>query len=295
MAEVILDLGKGLELWRVEVDELREQDFNAQVMPKAMFDRLAKTIQADGRLESLPLCARVGDDIEIVSGHHRVRAARSAGLSEIFAIVDVSGLDRDAVAAKQLAHNAIHGHSEPQLLKKIYESIKDVNRRLESFIDPAKLNLKVEKVQVGNLDLGLDYRTALLVFLPYEKERFDKACEAVQTQLTGELAGLYMAELKFLDQWKALLKKVGKEYDVRATGTVLSKIADLVLQALGEPADDGEEHVALRDVFGTSTIPKEVAEKLTQVVDRLIDEGAVPKQKRWRALDIMATANAVPL
>jgi hypothetical protein len=54
----ILELGNGLELWRVHPSALREQDINARAMPKAMFERLAQTIARDNRLESLPLCAK---------------------------------------------------------------------------------------------------------------------------------------------------------------------------------------------------------------------------------------------
>ena len=37
----ILELGNGLELWKVHPSSLREQDVNARSMPKAMFERLA--------------------------------------------------------------------------------------------------------------------------------------------------------------------------------------------------------------------------------------------------------------
>src|SRR6059036_2769174 len=77
----ILDLGNGLELWKVHPSTLREQDVNARSMPKAMFERLAQTIARDKRLESLPLCAKTESGLEIVSGHHRVRAATAAGIS----------------------------------------------------------------------------------------------------------------------------------------------------------------------------------------------------------------------
>ena len=54
----ILELGNGLELWKVHPSTLREQDVNARSMPKAMFERLSQTIARDKRLESLPLCAK---------------------------------------------------------------------------------------------------------------------------------------------------------------------------------------------------------------------------------------------
>lgn len=90
----IVELGNGLELWKVHPSSLREQDVNARSMPKAMFERLSQTIARDMPLESLPFCARTDKAIEIVSGHHRVRAATAAGISEMFVLVDVTGLTR---------------------------------------------------------------------------------------------------------------------------------------------------------------------------------------------------------
>src|SRR5437667_8151464 len=112
----ILELGNGLELWKVPPSALREQDVNARSMPKAMFERLAQTIARDKRLESLPLCAKTERGLEIVSGHHRLRAATAAGVIELFALVDVTGLSRSQIAAKQLAHNSIEGEDNEQLL-----------------------------------------------------------------------------------------------------------------------------------------------------------------------------------
>src|SRR5881396_701824 len=87
----ILELGNGLELWKVHPSTLREQDVNARSMPKAMFERLSQTIARDKRLESLPLCAKSERGLEIISGHHRVRAATAASISEMFVLVDVTG------------------------------------------------------------------------------------------------------------------------------------------------------------------------------------------------------------
>ena len=64
----ILDLGNGLELWKVPPSALREQDVNARSMPKAMFERLSQTIARDKRLESLPLCAKTETGLETSPG-----------------------------------------------------------------------------------------------------------------------------------------------------------------------------------------------------------------------------------
>ena len=64
----------------VPLSELREQDLNVRYMKDAMFKQLVSNIRSRGNLESLPFCARVVEKIEIISGHHRARAAKAAGL-----------------------------------------------------------------------------------------------------------------------------------------------------------------------------------------------------------------------
>jgi ParB-like chromosome segregation protein Spo0J len=169
-----LELGNGLEIWKVPPSALREQDVNARSMPKAMFERLARTIARDKRLESLPLCSRTESGLEIISGHRRTRAATAVGLSEIFVLVDVTGLTRSQIAAKQLAHNAIEGTDNEQLLAEIYRQIEDAEAKLEAFIDQ-KLDVELPKVKIEGLDVEIDFKTVLLIFLPRVKERLDRA------------------------------------------------------------------------------------------------------------------------
>ena len=57
MSDRMLDLGNELEIWKVQLDELREQDVNARVMPTKMFERLTTTIHRVCSLESLPFVA----------------------------------------------------------------------------------------------------------------------------------------------------------------------------------------------------------------------------------------------
>jgi hypothetical protein len=176
--ERLLDLGQGLAIWRVHVDDLHEQPLNAQAMTPAQFARLKATIERDRRMESLPFCALTVKDplrIEIVSGHHRTRAARAAELFYVPCLVDETGLTPDPVKAKQLAHNALSGESEAQLVQRIFESITDVDARLEAFIEPSGSPLA--PVRLPRLDLDLGYRVVQLVFLPHQAAAFDAAVD----------------------------------------------------------------------------------------------------------------------
>ena len=110
--EVIYDMGSGLVIAKVQIDQVKEQDINARIMKNEMQDQLTANIKKRGQLESLPFLVLVNGKLEIVSGHHRIKSARAAGLKELIVILDVSGLTRSQIVAKQLAHNAISGFDE---------------------------------------------------------------------------------------------------------------------------------------------------------------------------------------
>src|ERR1039458_7995901 len=281
----ILDLGNGLELWKGHPSTLREQDVNARAMPKAMFERLAQTIARDKRLESLPLCAKTERGLEIIAGHHRVRAATAAGISEMFVLVDVTGLTRSQIAAKQLAHNAIEGQDNEQLLAEIYRQIEDAESKLEAFID-AKLDIGVPTVKIEGLDVEIDFKMVLLVFLPRVKERLDRALEYLRSS-GHRLDGVYIAADSDYAPLEKAVRKINEEYDVRVVADIIGKMADLALQASGVSVQD-PERVHLKDIFGTAWVPKEAASVIRDAVQKMVKAGDIGQTNRWQALEYWA-------
>lgn len=281
----VLELGNGLELWKVHPSSLREQDVNARSMPKAMFERLAQTIARDKRLESLPLCAKTERGLEIISGHHRVRAATAAGISEMFVLVDVTGLTHSQIAAKQLAHNAIEGTDNEQLLAEIYRQIEDAESKLEAFIDQ-KLDIELPKVKIEGLDIEMDFKTVLLIFLPRVKERLDRALEYLRS--SGQrLDGVYIAADSDYAPLERAVRKIHEEYDVRVVADIIGKMADLALQASGASVED-PERVHLKDIFGTSWVPKEAGSVIRDAVQKMVKAGDIGQTNRWQALEYWA-------
>jgi hypothetical protein len=274
--ERMLDLGQGLEVWKVPAAVLREQDINAQTQPRAMFDRLTTTIKKGGRLESLPLCAAVEHMIkrtpkgepepviipEIVSGHHRVRAGMAAGLSEFFCLVDTSGLSRDEIRAKQLAHNAIHGTSDPDLLKRIYEQIRDAEARLEAFV-PSNLVTKIPTVTVPDIAVSVQFQRVLVMFLPIERDVFERAAQAC----AGHDA-VYVADQERFEDFRKLALRVSADLDIRSMGTILATMGEIVLRELGEEPDT-RTMLPLRDVLRASFLAAADGEALGAALDRL--------------------------
>ena len=231
-----------------------------------MFERLAQTIARDKRLESLPLCAKTDRGLEIISGHHRVRAASAAGITEIFVLVDVTGLTRSQIAAKQLPLNSIEGTDNEQLLAEIYKEIQDAESKLEAFVD-AKLDVEIPKVKIEGLDIDIDFKTVLLIFLPRVRERLDRAVEYIRS--SGQrLDGVYIASDTDYAALEKAVRKINQEWDVRVVADIVGKMADLAMQASGASLED-PERVHFKDIFGTAWLSKEAATEIKDAVQKM--------------------------
>ena len=232
-------LPEGLALRYVAVDDIREQDLNAQSMTKAMFDQLVSNIGEAGVLESIPLCATVageGDQIWMVSGHHRLRAARAAGQTHMLILI-YEALTWDRVRSKQLAHNSIAGTSDPELIKRIWEQIDDVKARFESFIDPRMFDNIPPAVSFKPVDVNMQNfaKTVVIAFLPVQHSDFEAAVEACLPK--GDVDKVYLAHQEHYEAWMEALRKVREDLDIVAIPTALAAMARLAVERLEE---DGE-------------------------------------------------------
>ena len=257
--EVCLELGNGLEIWKVNIEDLKEQDVNARYMRAEMFERLTENIKADGRLESLPFCALTDRGLEIISGHHRVRASRQAGIYEIYVIVDVTNLSRDKIRSKQLSHNSIDGYDNAELVKRIYDSIEGAKERLEAFV-PEDLVDKFKRVSVGDVNVDMDIRQIQIVFFKYEKMRFEKLERYLKDNDEA-----YAAELKQFEDVKKLIRETGREYNIRAVGTILARLCDLALCRYQGTEPD---HKYLADVMRTTLVTDEQSERIEKALKK---------------------------
>jgi len=203
----------------------------------------------------------------------------------MFVLVDVTGLTRSQIAAKQLAHNAIEGQDNDQLLAEIYQQIEDAESKLEAFIDE-KLDVEIPKVKIEGLDIELDFKTVLLIFLPRVKERLDRALEYLRS--SGQrLDGIYIAADSDYAPLEKAVRKIHEEYDIRIVADAIGKMADLALQACGVSVED-PERVHLKDIFGTAWVPREAASVIRDAVQKMVKAGDIGQQNRWQALEYWA-------
>lgn len=238
MAEFVCQAGPNLEIWRVHVDEVREQDINARTMPPEMFDRLVSNIGKEGRLESIPLTVKRNGYFEMISGHHRLRAARSAGIQEILVLADTRDLDRSRVVAKQLAHNAIEGVDDQEVLKRLLEEITRVDDLLESYVDPDSLKgIKPESVNLDEIILDLDSVVFTFSFLPSKFEKFEELAKLIPEN--SDVIGVCHKDI--FETFKTALIKLGRTENIKSVGAMIARMTEVTLDYLQNKENQQKE------------------------------------------------------
>lgn len=286
--EQMLELGHGLIIAKVPLTSLREQDINARIMKNEMQKQLTDNIRKRGQLESLPFCALVDGKIEIISGHHRIRSAKDSGvINEIYVILDVTGLTRSQIAAKQLAHNAISGFDDQSTLKEIVKLIDDVDDMLESYIGKDILGeplAELEKLLSPTVEY--DWKNIVFTFLPHRVKDLDKLVEALRSQQPDFIGACDIEQHKpFIDA----LAKYQEFANVKNTGAAIHAMIKGTEQLFDDlQFDDKQEWVQITSVLGSSAIPKEAAEIITMAIKKMIESGDVNAKSKWKAIELWA-------
>jgi hypothetical protein len=244
MAEFVADCGQNLAIYKVVADDLTEQNVNAHIMPPEMLERLTENIKNEGRLESLPLTvARKNGKFEIISGHHRVRAARAAQLAEFFVLADTRNLPRSKVVAKQLAHNSIFGQDDTQTLKKLYEELDSIDDMLESYLRPEDFDdvKQLQPAQITDISVTIPWKHLTLVFVPRTMEALERIDGWVKrTPKETDVIGVVGHEI--LERFRAASLALGRTEDIRSLGAIMTRMTEIVEAYIEENRDDEEEN-----------------------------------------------------
>lgn len=223
----MVELADKVYVAKIKVEDLIEQKLNARTMPRDMFRQLTANIgERSALVESLPFCAETKEGVEIVSGHHRIRGARAAGIPEVFILLDRSGLSKSKIISKQLSHNAIEGKDDPQILKELFEQIEDAEAKIAAFIDPKALNIPAPpSIEIGDINTEVTFRHISFAFLDPQLEKFNEVAELI----SKDAALVGAAEMQHFEKFKATVQKVREIDDIRAVGMIISKMCDIAL------------------------------------------------------------------
>lgn len=284
--EVIYDMGYGLLIVKVPLDKVKEQDINARVMKNEMQDQLTANIKNRGQLESLPYFTLVDDTIEIVSGHHRVKSARAAGLKEIIAILDVSGLSRSKIAAKQLAHNAISGFDDESTLREIVKMITDVDDMIESFVGKDILEEPLEQYdKMLSPAISFDFKNITFTFLPHQVKDMDALVNSLETAVP-EIIGV--APYEQCKQFVEALSRYQKFTDIRNVGAAIHSMIENAMGKMDAAGfDENEDWTYLAKLFGSNAIPGEAAKVIQQAIKKAEKDGIITSKNKWQLIEYL--------
>lgn len=222
----------------IEIDprELKLLKMNARFMRHEEFQRLVANIKRDGQLTSAPFAALDPADgkYEVLSGNHRVQAAISAGLQTIPCIITDDPLSEEQRIAIQLSHNAIVGQDDPDILKKLYDKILDIDLKEYSGLDDKTLGLLDKAQSQAMSEANLEFQVLSIVYLPDELKAaqavIDKARDAVKN-----CENVWLATDKEYEKWLDAQEIASSAYNVKNVSAAI--LNSLVIDADGENYD----------------------------------------------------------
>lgn len=222
--------GSGLpKLAILNPKDLKGQDVNARYFLPEKFQQLVRNVQRDGRLESTPLVYHDGSQWRIISGHHRILAAKEAGLENVLCLV-AEPQDNDEIVSKQLSHNALTGVDDRVLLSQLFNSIADIELKIAT-----GLNSDISSISYTSLNFRLgEYKEFNIMFLPEELEDYDRAIERIATESLGlkSQTELRTTDIAYWDKFAETVRRIKKLDNIKSNGVALQRMVELALESL---------------------------------------------------------------
>lgn len=221
------------ELRLVEPKLCKGQKKNARYFAPETFKLLVDNIKRDGRLESMPLCYQDGDVYRIISGHHRVEAAKEAGLEKILIMV-INPENQDEIISKQLSHNALVGKDDEMILKELFDSIKDIEHKMSTGLSSA-----IDKINYTSLNFKVgEFKNFTVLFLPEDEGLYDETIELIEK--SGVIGGkdtVRLTSIKYFDKFAQAIRKIKKCENIKSNGTAFMRLVDLASQMMESNGD----------------------------------------------------------
>jgi hypothetical protein len=202
-------------------------------MKHETFQQLVNNITRDGGLASVPLCHKGKDGIlTVLSGNHRVMAARQAGLDRIVVMFIEKDLTKGEKIAIQISHNALVGQDDDVILRELYQEIDDIALKMYAGIDSEVIK-ELEKLEFTSIaEAKMDFKTITLAFLPEEADELAAALEHADLLFSGEES--YIASVRRFDEVFSVIADIKEKYNIVSNPTAFMKLVSLARERIDE-------------------------------------------------------------
>lgn len=225
------------QIKEVELSLIDLVEKNAHFMAQDTFRQLIANIKRDGQLTSVPfLIEHNTGRYTVISGNHRVQAAKMAGIIKAsFIVVHEDDITKDEILAIQLSHNSIVGQDDSEILKELLEEITDIAMKEYAHISNEILDA------VKDVDYVIDMPNneivpVTLMFVDTNKLKYDELMETLDTLTPKELENTTLVNIETLKKLNDTTSKIGQKYGIKSQALSICKMIELVNIML-----DGEE------------------------------------------------------
>lgn len=223
----------------VELSKVKLIDKNARFMSQDLFRQLVANIKRDGELSSVPFYVEHDDgSYTVVSGNHRVQAAKAAGITACQAMcVKESDITQDEIRAIQLSHNSISGQDDNEILKQLLDEISDVALKEYAHISNEVLDA-VKDIDYTVEMPSNDIVPVLMMFVDTAKAKLDKLMDQLENYTPRELDSLIIMDKDYLSRLNEVSAKVQEKYKIKAQALSVCKMVELVDIMLNGDTDE---------------------------------------------------------
>lgn len=294
LAQVNEEMDVPVNIDVVDPEDVNLIDKNARFMEQSTFQQLVENIERDGGLSSTPLCHLQDGEYTVLSGNHRIKAAREAGLEKVIILYRDDELTQDEIRAIQLSMNEVTGQDDPQILSELYDEIEDIDWKKYSGLDEAELDRLEEPNLEGLTDARLDFREISFLFLPKEAESLEDIFENALDVVASE--DIFVQDMEDFDRVIKAMSEVKASYNIYNSATAMKIILSIYednrrdLQEGWEDEEDADadrEWVPLSSLFGRDTVPVEVAQVIERGLQTMMARQEVDSDNLWQALEYL--------
>lgn len=278
------------EIVKINPRDIKLLEVNARYMKPEEYQKLVANIKKDGQLTSVPFCFyNENNQIEVLSGNHRVMASIDAGLNEIEVMLCKDKLSKDQALAIQLSHNSISGQDDEELLRKLYGELESLEFKEYSGLTDEFINF-CKEVEKDFKVPSLSYQALNLLFLPEEIEEIKEVLARISDLLNTKYISSSMKDYGNYLETTTTISKCLNIKNPSTTFLAVIRLAKENIDKLKELAFNNEDvnNIPLFTILGRSDINKEDAIIIDKALNRMISKGEIKKSEKEKGLAILA-------
>ena len=201
------------------IRDIQESPLNAQVMSEDDFNRLVKNIKKDGILTSSVLLMECSaKKLMCISGHHRIKAAKKAGIISVPAMI-INEVDESTRIRLQLTHNDIHGTPDENIVAILQQKLNEYDINLTNWKD-------IEPIKIDKIDVDfIDFQYVSICLMPKSLEEFKSLINSQATNAEEKYL-IDSEDYEVLKEGLTLAFKAG----YKTPGKAFRRFLDLIIE-----------------------------------------------------------------